>query len=55
MTFKPQDQLFEPGHRIGVIVQGSNTIWALPDDPGARYTVRLGGRDGSRLVLPLAP
>ena len=39
VTFKPQDQLFEAGHRIGVIVQGSNTVWALPDDPGATYTV----------------
>ena len=54
MTFKPQDQLFEPGHRFGVIVQGSNTIWAVPDDPGASYTLRLGG-GASRLLLPLAP
>jgi hypothetical protein len=34
-----------------VIVQGSNTVWALPDDPGATYTVD----GGSQLVLPLAP
>ena len=49
VTFKPQDQLFEAGHRIGVIVQGSNTVWALPDDPGATYTV-----SGSALELPLS-
>jgi X-Pro dipeptidyl-peptidase len=53
VTFKPQDQTFEAGHRIGVIVQGSNTVWALPDDPGAGYTLRL-GRSDSRLVLPIA-
>jgi X-Pro dipeptidyl-peptidase len=50
VTFKPQDQTFEAGHRIGVIVQGSNTVWALPDDPGATYRIR-----DSALVLPLSP
>ncbi len=54
VTFKPQDQTFEAGHSIGLIVQGSNTVWAVPDDPGAGYTLRL-GRGGSRLVVPLAP
>ena len=54
VTFKPQDQSFEAGHRVGLIVQGSNTVWAVPDDPGAGYTLRLGER-GSSLVLPLAP
>jgi X-Pro dipeptidyl-peptidase len=49
VTFKPQDQTFEAGHRIGVIVQGSNTVWAVPDDPGATYTVT-----GSALELPLS-
>ena len=49
MTFKPQDQTFEAGHRIGVILQGSNTVWAIPDDPGATYTVTR-----SALELPLA-
>jgi X-Pro dipeptidyl-peptidase len=54
VTFKPQDQTFEAGHSIGLLVQGSNTVWAVPDDPGAGYTLRLGAR-GSSLVLPLAP
>jgi X-Pro dipeptidyl-peptidase len=49
VTFKPQDQTFEAGHRIGVIVQGSNTVWAIPDDPGATYTVTR-----SALELPLS-
>jgi X-Pro dipeptidyl-peptidase len=54
VTFKPQDQVFEAGHRVGVIVQGSNTVWALPDDPGASYKLNFGSR-GSALTLPLAP
>jgi X-Pro dipeptidyl-peptidase len=54
VTFKPQDQTFEAGHRIGLLVQGSNTVWAVPDDPGAGYTLLL-GTGGSGLVLPLAP
>jgi X-Pro dipeptidyl-peptidase len=49
VTFKPQDQTFEAGHRIGVILQGSNTVWAVPDDPGAGYTVTR-----SALELPLS-
>jgi X-Pro dipeptidyl-peptidase len=53
VTFKPQDQTFEAGHSIGVIVQGSNTIWAVPDDPGAGYTLNF-GRRGSALTLPLS-
>jgi X-Pro dipeptidyl-peptidase len=53
VTFKPQDQTLEAGHRVGVIVQGSNTVWALPDDPGATYTLSF-GRRASALVLPLS-
>jgi X-Pro dipeptidyl-peptidase len=49
VTFKPQDQTFEAGHRIGVILQGSNTVWAVPDDPGATYEVT-----SSALELPLS-
>jgi X-Pro dipeptidyl-peptidase len=50
VTFKPQDQIFRAGHRIGVLVQGSNTVWAVPDDPGATYTLDLAR---SSLVAPL--
>jgi X-Pro dipeptidyl-peptidase len=49
VTFKPQDQTFEAGHRAGVIIQGSNTVWAIPDDPGATYTITR-----SALELPLS-
>jgi X-Pro dipeptidyl-peptidase len=52
VTFKPQDQTFRAGHRIGVLVQASNTIWAVPDDPGATYTLDL---SRSALVVPLLP
>ena len=52
VTFKPQDQIFRAGHRIGVLVQGSNIVWAVPDDPGAGYTLDL---DRSSLNLPLLP
>ena len=51
VEFKPQDQIFRAGHRIGVIVQSSNTAWAVPDDPGANVTVDHGF--GSRLTLPI--
>jgi X-Pro dipeptidyl-peptidase len=56
VTFKPQDQTFEAGHRIGVILQSSNAVWAIPDDPGAEVTVEHGGAaaaGASRLKLPL--
>ena len=49
VTFKPQDQIFRAGHRIGVLVQGSNTVWAVPDDPGRRLHAR------PRPVEPDAP
>ncbi len=53
-TFKPQDQTFKKGHRIGVLVQSSNTAWAVPDDAGAGVTVYPGKRrSASRLSLPL--
>ena len=40
------------GHRIGVIVQGSNTVWAVPDDPGRRLHAR---PRPVELTLPLMP
>jgi X-Pro dipeptidyl-peptidase len=53
VTFKPQDQTFQAGHRIGVLVMSSNTVWAIPSSPGTGVTVVHGGRTPSRLVLPL--
>jgi hypothetical protein len=38
------------------VVAGSNTVWAVPDEPaGTRYTIGHGGSPGSALVLPVAP
>ncbi|MGI8873793.1 MAG: CocE/NonD family hydrolase [Egibacteraceae bacterium] len=59
VVFKPQDQTIQAGHRIGVLVQSSNTAWAVPDTPGATVTVHHGARTVSgrltlsRLLLPL--
>jgi X-Pro dipeptidyl-peptidase len=51
VTFSPQDHTVEAGHRIGVIVAGSNAVWAVPDTPaGTTVTVHAG-----TLVLPTAP
>ena len=41
---------FGAGHRVGLIVQASNTVWAVPDDPGAKLSVEYGW---SALELPL--
>ena len=32
----PQDFTFPKGHRIGLIVQSSNTVWAVPGVPALR-------------------
>jgi X-Pro dipeptidyl-peptidase len=51
VTFSPQDHTVVKGHRIGLVLAGSNTVWAVPDTPaGTTTTVRAG-----TLVLPTAP
>jgi X-Pro dipeptidyl-peptidase len=35
----PQDWTVEAGHRLGLYVAGSNTAWALPDEPGFQITL----------------
>lgn len=35
VSFLPQDYTFAAGHRIGLILQGSNTVWAVPGSAGA--------------------
>ena len=51
----PQDYTVPAGHRIGLWVQSSNTIWAVPGNPGtvdiAEGRIK-GAASGSRLVLP---
>jgi X-Pro dipeptidyl-peptidase len=34
VSFLPQDYTFKKGNRIGLILQGSNTVWAVPGNPG---------------------
>jgi X-Pro dipeptidyl-peptidase len=57
--FLPQDFTFAAGHRIGLIVQSSNTVWALPGAAGVANILTGPLPDvspfGSRLQLPLAP
>ena len=52
VTFSPQDTIVPAGHRLGLILAGSNAVWAVPDQP-AGQTFRL--ETGSRLELPAAP
>jgi len=51
----PQDYTVAAGHRIGLWVQSSNTVWAVPGNPGnvdiAEGQLK-GVSQGSRLILP---
>ena len=40
------------GHRLALVIESSNTAWAVPDAPGFSVEVASGR---SRLVLPVAP
>jgi X-Pro dipeptidyl-peptidase len=58
VTFLPQDYTFTAGSRIGLIVQSSNTVWALPGAAGEVNISNgpIAGVDGSTgtfLSLPL--
>ena len=50
VTFKPQDWTVRKGHRLMVILQSSNTGWAVPAQPG--LTVRVLEAD-SKLTVPV--
>ena len=57
VRFLPQDYTFTKGSRIGLIVQSSNTVWAVPGSAGP-MEVSLTGRKGvspygPRLALPV--
>jgi X-Pro dipeptidyl-peptidase len=56
----PEDYIVRAGHRIGLILQSSNAVWAVPGNPMGLVTVGLGGpgqgRDDERgtvLRLPV--
>lgn len=57
VRFLPQDYTFAAGHRIGLILQGSNTVWALPGSAGALSYANgpVSGFTsvGTRLLLPV--
>ena len=49
VRFAPQDHTVLAGHRIGVIIAGSNVVWAVPDTPaGSELTI-----DRATLRLPV--
>jgi X-Pro dipeptidyl-peptidase len=57
VRFLPQDHTFGKGNRIGLLLQGSNTSWAVPGSPG-ELTYAMGplpgvAKVGTRLTLPL--
>ncbi len=57
VRFLPQDYTFTKGSRIGLILQGSNTIWAVPGAAGT-LSYAMGPVDevtavGARLILPV--
>jgi X-Pro dipeptidyl-peptidase len=51
VTFKPQDWTVRRGHRIALLLESSNTAWAVPDDPGLHVDVLGDGASGLRLPL----
>jgi X-Pro dipeptidyl-peptidase len=57
VTFLPQDYTFAKGSRIGLILQGSNTVWAVPGSAGEMsYAMSAEpgvSRVGTRLTLPV--
>jgi X-Pro dipeptidyl-peptidase len=59
VRFLPQDVTVQPGHRVGLLVQSSNTVWAVPGTPGTNNILtgpleKVSG-EGSSLRLPVAP
>lgn len=63
VEFLPEDYTVPEGSRIGLLLQSSNAVWALPGTPAGPVTVGFGGpgqrpsdpddTDGTTLELPL--
>ena len=57
VTLLPQDYTFRKGSRIGLLLQGSNTVWGVPGAAGA-LSYAMGPLEGvttvgTRLLLPV--
>jgi X-Pro dipeptidyl-peptidase len=57
VRFLPQDYLIPAGHRIGLLIQSSNTVWAVPGAAGP-MSIAMGPvsgvtKVGATLLLPL--
>jgi X-Pro dipeptidyl-peptidase len=56
VTFLPEDYTVPKGHRIGLLLQSSNTVWAVPGNPSGFAQVVLGRPDAPQetmLHLPI--
>ena len=55
VQFLPEDYTVPAGHRIGLLLQSSNTVWAVPGNPAGFVSVGLGSKDepGTMLHLPI--
>ncbi len=55
VKFLPEDYTVPKGHRIGLLLQSSNSVWAVPGTPAGFVSVGLGGKDvaPTQLHLPL--
>jgi hypothetical protein len=53
IEFWPIGNRFKPGHRIRLVILGASGA-SMPSAP-ALNTIRIGGPDGSRLLLPVLP
>jgi X-Pro dipeptidyl-peptidase len=51
VRFLPQDWTFTQGSRIGVVLMGANTVWAVPGAAGL-VSYDMSAAEGTRLVLP---
>ena len=52
VRFLPQDYTFTKGSRIGLVLMGANTVWAVPGS-GGLLSYDMSAAKGTRLVLPV--
>lgn len=55
VRFAPQDHTLLRGHRVGVVIAGSNVVWAMPDTPAGTTTTVESGTLQLPIVGPVAP